>query len=146
MADSSVYQFRVGSDVAYLEKVRLWAAHIARERGFDERGAFEVEISVYEACANIVEHAYGNESGKYIDLMIAVYDGKLVITIQDEGGVFDPSCLREKDIAKMIESEQDGGLGLFILEACMDEILYRRTGGRNILELIKYVPPVAPPV
>ena len=142
----AVYQFRVQSDVTYLEKVRLWAAHVARERGFDERGAFEVEISVYEACANVMEHAYGNDTGKFIDLMITILDGKLIITIQDEGGVFDPSSLRDKDIAKMIETEQDGGLGLFILEACMDEILYRRSGSRNILELIKYIPPVAPPV
>jgi serine/threonine-protein kinase RsbW len=141
---TATYEFRIRSDVPYLEKVRLWAANIARHLGFDERGVFEIEISVYEACANVVEHAYRNAPGRFIDLALKVGDGKLTIVIEDEGGVFEAAALRPKDIAGMIASEQNGGLGLFILEACMDEILYRRHGGRNILELSKYLPSAAP--
>jgi hypothetical protein len=33
---------------------------------------------------------------------------------------------------------------MHIIEACMDEILYRRQGDENILELIKYLPHYAP--
>jgi serine/threonine-protein kinase RsbW len=136
----STYQFRMSSDVANLEKVRLWAAHVARDLGFDERAVFEVEISVYEACANVVEHAYHNARDKFIDLTISVQTDRLVVVIRDEGGVFEPAAMRDKNIPLMIENEQDGGLGLFIIEACMDEILYRRHGGCNTLEMVKYLP------
>ncbi|HUU55918.1 MAG TPA: ATP-binding protein [bacterium] len=138
------YQFRVKSAVSQLEKVRKWGAYIARALGFEERAVFEVELSIYEACANVIEHAYANDPDKYIDLKITVELDRLVVTIRDEGGTFEPSSLKEKDIAKIIETEQDGGLGMHIIEACMDEILYRRQGNENILELIKYLPRLAP--
>lgn len=134
------YQFRVKSSVSQLEKVRKWGAYIARALGFDERAVFEVELSIYEACANVIEHAYANDPDNYIDLKITIELDRLVVTIRDEGGVFEPSSLKEKDIAKIIETEQDGGLGMHIIEACMDEILYRRQGNENILELVKYLP------
>jgi serine/threonine-protein kinase RsbW len=140
------YQFRVKSSVSQLEKVRKWGAYIARALGFDERAVFEVELSIYEACANVIEHAYANNPDNYIDLRITVELDRLVVTIRDEGGVFEPSSLKEKDIAKIIETEQDGGLGMHIIEACMDEILYRRQGNENILELIKYLPHYAPQI
>jgi serine/threonine-protein kinase RsbW len=138
------YQFRVKSSVSQLEKVRKWGAYIARALGFDERAVFEVELSIYEACANVIEHAYANDPDNYIDLKITVELDRLVVTIRDDGGAFEPSSLKEKDIAKIIETEQDGGLGMHIIEACMDEILYRRQGDENILELIKYLPHYAP--
>ncbi len=138
------YQFRVKSAVSQLEKVRKWGAYIARALGFEERAVFEVELSIYEACANVIEHAYANDPDKYIDLKITVELDRLVVTIRDEGGTFEPSSLKEKNIAKIIETEQDGGLGMHIIEACMDEILYRRQGNENILELIKYLPRLAP--
>lgn len=134
------YQFRIRSDVSQLEKVRKWASYIARALGFDERAVFEIELSLYEACANVIEHAYANNPDHYIDLKLTVELDKLVVTIRDEGGSFEPTSLKEKDIAKIIETEQDGGLGMHIIEACMDEILYRRQGRENILELIKYLP------
>jgi anti-sigma regulatory factor (Ser/Thr protein kinase) len=140
------YQFRVKSSVSQLEKVRKWGAYIARALGFDERAVFEVELSIYEACANVIEHAYANNPDNYIDLKITIELDRLVVTIRDEGGAFEPSSLKEKDIAKIIETEQDGGLGMHIIEACMDEILYRRQGNENILELIKYLPHYAPQI
>jgi serine/threonine-protein kinase RsbW len=140
------YQFRVKSSVSQLEKVRKWGAYIARALGFDERAVFEVELSIYEACANVIEHAYANNPDNYIDLRITIELDRLVVTIRDEGGAFEPSSLKEKDIAKIIETEQDGGLGMHIIEACMDEILYRRQGNENILELIKYLPHYAPQI
>lgn len=134
------YQFRIKSAIPQLEKVRKWASHVARALGFDDRAVFEVELSIYEACANVIEHAYDNNPNNYIDVKLSVELDKLVVTIRDEGGAFEPTSLKEKDIAKIIETEQDGGLGMHIIEACMDEILYRRQGGENILELIKYLP------
>ncbi len=105
---------------------------------------FEVEISVYEACANVIEHAYRNDPAKYIDLKITAAADKLMVTIFDDGGAFVPSSPRDKNIAAIITSEQDGGLGLYVIEACMDEILYRRQGGKNQLEMVKYLPRNAP--
>ncbi|MGD8717642.1 MAG: ATP-binding protein [Candidatus Zixiibacteriota bacterium] len=137
------YQFRIRSQVSQLEKVRKWAAYIARALGFAERAVFEIELSIYEACANVIEHAYSNDPGNYIDVKIAVELDRLIVTIRDEGGAFQTSELKEKDIARIIETEQDGGLGMHIIEACMDEILYRRQGRTNILELVKYLPRVA---
>jgi len=138
------YTISIKSAVGNLEKVRLWASHIARTLGFEERAVFEIEISVYEACANVIEHAYGNDPGQYIDLHVTVEPDRFVVTVKDDGGAFNPPPAARKDIAAIIHSKQEGGLGLYIIETCMDEILYRRQGGRNILELVKYLPRVVP--
>jgi anti-sigma regulatory factor (Ser/Thr protein kinase) len=74
------YQFRVKSSVSQLEKVRKWGAYIARALGFDERAVFEVELSIYEACANVIEHAYANDPDNYIDLKITVELDRLVLS------------------------------------------------------------------
>lgn len=133
----------IRSTIANLERARRWVAALAQELGFDDRAVFEIEISIYEACANVVEHAYQNRPDRFIDLMAVVEEGKFIVTIQDEGGAFEPPRLPKKDIAAIITEEREGGLGLYIMEVCMDEILYRRQGGKNILELVKYLPHVA---
>ena len=46
----------------------------------------------------------------------------------------------EINISDMIATKQDGGLGLHIIEACIDKLVYYRDDDRNILTLFKNHP------
>lgn len=133
-----VYELAVKSSVKSLEKVRDFVSRVTSDLKFDEHKAFEIEISVYEACANIIEHAYLNDPNGTIDIKVVGDPAKAVITISDNGQRFPPDIDRKIDITKFIETRQDGGLGIYIIEACMDKTRYRRENSKNVLEMVKY--------
>ena len=139
--DKNVYSLDVKSSVKTLEDVRNFISGTAAALGFDEHSAFEIEISVYEACANVIEHAYRNDPNGVIGIEVIGDSSKAVITITDDGLRFPPSVDRTIDITRFIETRQDGGLGIYIIEACMDEIRYRRENNTNVLEMVKYRQP-----
>jgi len=139
--DEKVYSLYVKSSVKALENVRDFISGTAAALGFDEHSAFEIEISVYEACANVIEHAYRNDPKGVIWIKIVGDSSKAVITITDDGLQFPPNVDRTIDITKFIETRQDGGLGIYIIEACMDEIKYWRENKTNVLEMVKYRQP-----
>jgi anti-sigma regulatory factor (Ser/Thr protein kinase) len=133
-----VYSLDVKSSIKNLEDVRNFISVTAAALGFDEHSAFEIEISVYEACANVIEHAYRSDPGGVIAIEVVGDSSKAVVTITDNGLRFPPSVDRNIDITRFIETRQDGGLGIYIIEACMDEIRYRREDNTNVLEMVKY--------
>lgn len=133
-----VSRLDIKSSVKSLDKVREFISRAARELGFNEHAVFEIEISVYEACANIIEHAYKNDPTGLINIAVTGDEAKVVITIEDHGLSFPTDIDRAIDITKFIETRQDGGLGIYIIEACMDEISYNRADDTNVLELVKY--------
>ncbi|MCP4231619.1 MAG: ATP-binding protein, partial [bacterium] len=69
----------IESSVENLEEVRQFILDITRELGFEEHAAFEVELALYEACANVIEHAYENESGNDINIEATEDVEKLII-------------------------------------------------------------------
>jgi serine/threonine-protein kinase RsbW len=133
-----VYNLTVSSSIKALEAVRRFVSKAAAGLGFDEHNVFEIEISVYEACANIIEHAYRNDPNNEINIKVVGDSVKALITITDYGTSFPQNVQRQVDITKFIENRQDGGLGIYIIEACMDEIKYKRGDNTNVLELVKY--------
>jgi serine/threonine-protein kinase RsbW len=130
----------IKSSVENLEGIRRFISGITRELGFREHAAFEVELALYEACANVIEHAYENESGNDIHIETAADAERLVITITDFGLPFKWDGRSEVNISEMIFTKQDGGLGLHIIEACIDDLKYERVNDKNILKLYKAIP------
>ena len=49
----------VPGETDYLHLIRDFVCAVARKMGFPDQRVGEIEIAVDEACANIIEHAYG---------------------------------------------------------------------------------------
>lgn len=130
----------ISSSVENLEEVRRFISEIAEELGFEEHAAFEIELSLYEACANVIEHAYENEAGNNVDIEVDDDGDEMIITVIDNGMPFKWDGKTEINISDMIATKQNGGLGLHIIEACIDRLDYERTGEQNILKLFKKLP------
>jgi serine/threonine-protein kinase RsbW len=107
----------------------------------------EVVSAVGEAFNNIAVHGFrGLEPGP-VQIEVDWDDEKLVITMIDDGLTYDPAGVALPDLDALPES----GMGLFIMQSCMDEVDYR-AGPPNVLRLIKHrrregvLPPPPPDV
>jgi len=111
---------------------------IARDLGFDEWRAAEVELAVVEGVNNAIEHAYRGAPGHRVDVHVAAADARLTIEIADRGDAMEWDAAHAS-VAARAERDPlaDGGRGLLIMHEAMDEVAYRRDGERNVLSLTK---------
>ncbi len=100
-----------------------------------------VNLALEEAVSNVMLYAYpGQNDGKvFVEFVKICYENseKLVFTISDSGVPFDPTQKAETDITLTAEERAIGGLGIHLVRQLMDEIVYVREDGKNILTLVK---------
>ena len=122
-----------------LDAIRKIATQAARDAGLDDSGIYGVELSMVEACTNIIEHAYEGMDGGEIECTCDLDDEKLTITIHDHGKSFDLSSITLPDLESDLESRPLGGLGVFFMKKSMDELRFESQGeGGNVLTMVKY--------
>ncbi len=112
----------VASDLDNLARIAEFVTAAARTLGLDERQAFDVQMAADEACANVIEHAYGPGTPGEINIRVEVEGDDLVVTIRDHGRPFDPASIPEPDVRCALEDRSVGGLGLFFMRKLMDRL------------------------
>lgn len=129
-------QIRVQSKVDNLYQICDFVLQNAGQAGFDLRERGKIKVTVYEACLNVVEHAYFSNPDHWIQVWVGYDPEKFVIVIQDwgESFKFDPS--RPYDVEQAVKDRRTGGFGLHIIRRSVEEIHYisePRQGNRLIL-------------
>jgi len=127
---------RIDSRLELVELVTASVRAMCVTAGLPERAGAQVALAVDEALNNVIRHAYRGEAGHPVDVAFTLEPGRFTVEIGDDGGAmpsggsstldFDPD-----DLAGLPE----GGMGLHIIRGVMDEVAYRRVGGRNTLRL-----------
>jgi anti-sigma regulatory factor (Ser/Thr protein kinase) len=134
--DSFVLQ--VPSATENLAMIRAFVERVGEKAGMDEKEIARITLAVDEACANVIEHAYGQ--GKKGEVTItAVFDEQVLdFTIGDSGKGFDPAAIKEAEVDELIRARKSGGLGLRLIRTIMDDVQYRITPGhKNELRMTK---------
>ena len=132
------FLLKVPSSTQNLALVREFVNSIGAQAGLDERDLFQLTLAVDEACANVIEHAYGNDGTKEVLLTANFDDNSLEIRVEDTGVGFDPSGSEQKSLETLIAERSKGGLGLKLIQSVMDEVHYDIEPGRkNQLRLVK---------
>lgn len=127
-----------------LRHIRCFIVQIVKEAGFDDKEVTQIEMSVDEACSNIVEHAYCEEKdtsqGKKIYLEIEMMRDRVKISVGDTGkGMLPQHIHREHNLQEYIISHKYRGLGTYIITNFMDDVLFHTENGRGTtIEMIKY--------
>jgi serine/threonine-protein kinase RsbW len=123
--------------------VGLCVNRICADLGFTPADCYNVELCVVEAVSNSVLHAYGGEAGHPVIARMTADESRLEIAILDQGTEvpmaqrapaaldFDPD-----DLASIPE----GGRGLFLIHALMDQVEFGKEGDTNVLRMKKAVP------
>jgi serine/threonine-protein kinase RsbW len=123
-------------DVVY--KACDFVVTISRRLGFSENGVNKIKLAVYEACLNVVEHAYHSDPTKSVRVAVYLAPQKMEIQVIDQGDGFEVTN-ESFDIMAAAAARQTGGMGLHIIRRSMDEVSYQRnTGEGNKLIMIKH--------
>jgi serine/threonine-protein kinase RsbW len=138
----------------YLHLIRDFVSAVARKMGFPDQRVGEIEIAVDEACANIIEHAYGGApsagrvivarhpdgGAQAITLRISIFPNRIELRILDQGPSFAIKELSDLDLAAFVKGDRKRGMGTYIIRNFMDEVHHAyHPGVGNELTLVKYL-------
>jgi len=131
------------SNPLYLSGARELVAAVSKRLGFADEACGKIALAVDEALCNVIRHGYGRASNRpiWISIWPMVEKGdaglgaagpaadcadtlpsSLRIVIEDEARQVDPQVIRSRDL----EEIRPGGLGVHIIKAVMDEVIYER--------------------
>ena len=105
----------------------------------DSKDRYAVQLSVNEACTNIINHAYTDKNEGTIAIHCMMMDAKFVVNIIDWGKPFDPTSKPKPDTESGLDERKAGGLGIFLIRKFMDEVSYSRSDCMNLLTIAKYI-------
>ena len=112
----------------------------AQASGLNEKATFEVQMAVDEACANVIEHGYGEEEEKgEIALCCKRAEDDFVVTIRDQGQPFNPEAIPPPDLTRSLAERRNGGLGLYFMRQLMDEVRFHFDTEGNELTMLKKI-------
>ncbi len=108
-----------------LAGIRKFVSEAASNAGFDDKDIYAVELAVDEACANIIEHAYGGEGKGEIICTCNDINIGLEIILRDDGKRFDPEGVSPPDFSVELDKLEPRGAGLFLIRNMMDDVDFK---------------------
>ncbi len=132
------FLLHVPSSTENLALIRDFVANIGKQAGLAETELSMVELAVDEACANVIEHAYGLDRTKEVIVRAKLDAECITIEVVDTGKGFDPNSVVQEDLKRLVEERKSGGLGMRMMKLIMDEVEYQmKPGERNELRMVK---------
>ncbi len=134
------FTLQVPSSTENLALIREFVTTVGQQAGMSDAEIGKIELAVDEACANVIEHAYGHDVSKEVVIRAYIDDDAITFTIVDSGKGFDPSKIPQEELEKLIQERKDGGLGMRLIKNLMDEVNYEIVPGqKNELRMIKRI-------
>jgi serine/threonine-protein kinase RsbW len=134
------FTLQVPSSTENLALIREFVTSVGAQAGLDESGVAQLELAVDEACANVIEHAYGHDTTKEVIVRAVFNDETLRISVIDEGRGFDPNKVKQETIEQLVHERKSGGLGIRLIKTLMDEVSYEIVPGqKNELHMTKRI-------
>jgi serine/threonine-protein kinase RsbW len=139
-AIEKTFTIQVPSSTENLALIREFVTTVGAQAGLSENEVAKLELAVDEACANVIEHAYGHDASKEVTIN-ANFDGdSITFRIVDTGKGFDPSQVKLEELESLIAKRKDGGLGMRLIKTLMDEVQYEIVPGlKNELRMTKRI-------
>lgn len=140
-----IFEVDISGINALIDFVTNWALKV----GLSEHKISRLQLAVEEAATNICGHAYLEEiainragfayhKGATYNARIKDTRDNFTIELTDGGIPFDPLSVAPPDVSAPLEERKADGLGVFLMRKMVDEVLYVRQEGKNILALIMH--------
>lgn len=97
------------------------------------------DLALEEHVTNVIRYAFDAETSHTIVVRVTMSNGALQMEVEDDGRSHNPLTFPPVDTTIPLEEKPIGGLGIHLIRTCMDEVDYRREGGKNILRLRKQI-------
>ena len=118
------FKLRVTTEMKNLTAISDLIAAFAKESALNADDTFAIQMAVDEACANVIEHAYGGRPDGMVSLACWLANGEVNVTIRDHGRPFNPQAVPRPDMTAPLEKRHEGALGLYLIEKLMDVVQF----------------------
>jgi anti-sigma regulatory factor (Ser/Thr protein kinase) len=138
LAYSFDHEIALLAAVDNLDQILDWVSLALEEVECGSKVRSQIAVVTEELFINIASYAYPGTTGKAAVRMGR--DGqRLVMQFEDSGLAFNPLEQKLPDTGAGIEERKIGGLGIYLTQKWMDEIVYKRDNGKNVLTLYKAI-------
>jgi serine/threonine-protein kinase RsbW len=130
-----VVALTIPAKAEYIVLCRLALSGLARVRALEPALVADLKLALTEACSNVVRHAYNEQRSGEVEVRYELDDDKLSVEVVDEGIGFDP----EAAVTAAGGELDEGGLGISIIRAIVDELDIKSSGSGSSLRFTKYL-------
>ncbi len=131
--DTKVKECRVVPSLEQLSTVMEFYDRILHAAEIPERMLSQIDVAIEEIYVNIAHYSEATEAV----MTCALQGNKVILNFYDNGKPFDPTQKADPDTTLSVEERKIGGLGIFMVKKLMDEMIYERKDGWNVLTLVK---------
>jgi len=111
----------------FLEIIRDFIKKIASNVGFIEEDVYKIQLSVDEACTNVINHAYDEITRSVMRVEVKVDEEKMDVSVIDYGRGFEPNIIKSPNMREYLKEYKRGGLGIHLIKKLMDEVKFSDT-------------------
>jgi serine/threonine-protein kinase RsbW len=130
-----VVALTIPAKAEYIVLCRLALSGLARACALEPALVADLKLALTEACSNVVRHAYNEQRSGEVEVRYELDDGKLSVEVADEGIGFDP----EAAVTAVGGELEEGGLGISIIRAIVDEFDIKSSSSGSSLRFTKYL-------
>jgi len=128
------------SNNADLVRLTEFATEFSRRRGLPDAERSRLLIILDELFTNVIKYGYEDAvPNGHLEVGLSLEAGRLIIEFVDDGRPFNPLTSAAPNLELPTEERQNGGVGIAIVRALVDEAGYSRDGNRNRLTLSRNV-------
>ena len=132
--DRGVVALSIPAKAEYILFCRLALAGLAAVRALEPDVVADLKLALTEACSNSVRHAYEEGRAGVVEVRYELDRNRVAVEVVDEGAGF------VSDARGGHEAELDeGGLGIAIIRALVDELAIESDGHGSRLRFVKYL-------
>ncbi len=125
----------IKSDLSELAGVREFVRRVCDASALDDDATDQFELAMSETATNIMMHGYKGRSDGQIRILADTFPDRVVMRLYHWGVAFEPGHAE----LPRVDTYQEGGYGLYIIEESVDEVIYSRDQcGRNCILLAKH--------
>lgn len=133
-------ELTIDATVQNIEKVTAFVDEQLAQLNCPLKAQMQIDIAIDELFGNIAHYAYNPKTGPATVHIDVLQDPlSVVVTFIDNGKAYDPLAREDPDISLTAQEREIGGLGIFMVKKCMDEISYEYKDGQNILCIKKKI-------
>lgn len=123
------------------EKQKLLKAlrKFARDHRLPKKVLQSADLALEEHLTNLMNYGFEDAQVHQIFIRLEMVNGGFQVEVEDDGKAFNPLEFPAPDLTLPLSERPVGGLGIHLIRSFMDELNYRREGGRNLFQMRKRV-------
>lgn len=129
----------INNNLSEIERLSKAVAAFGKKNNLSSEVIYDVRLALEEVVSNIINYGFEDNYEHQISIEMNLQGETLTMKIKDDGKPFNPLEVKSTNLEKPFDEREIGGMGIYIVRKLMDNILYKREEGNNVLQLTKYL-------